>query len=90
MTITINNATSTVDPLNEYTQQYRESTFEQLELQQLKAFKDAYPHAVIEFQRDCTSNLLMVDADDMSGAIEESQKMQTILEDIYDLGLFWQ
>ena len=59
-----------------------------LERFQLKAFKKAYPHAEIEFQRDCSSNLLVVD--DMSGTIDEVPAMQTILEDIYDLGLFWQ
>lgn len=88
MTITINNATSTVDPLNEYSQEYRDATFNYLEYYQLKAFKKAYPDAEIEFQRDCSSNLLVVD--DMSGAIDEVPAMQTILEDIYDLGLFWQ
>ena len=88
MTVTINNTTSMIDPLNEYNEAQREQCFDGLELHQHRAIMERFPHADVECDRDLGDNLVLLhDGEESDG--ETLEAIQEILEDVFDTGLFW-
>jgi len=91
MTITINNNTDTINPLNEYSDVQIDEVCNSLQFFQHKAIFELFPKAEIEFVWNQQDSEITV-YDDTAEADEERDRMeiQIALEGVFETGQFWQ